>query len=42
MVLNPVSEAEVLDKLLFYCQGKLKIQASLNKLSHQAGEHLDF
>ncbi|MDZ8068922.1 MAG: peptidase domain-containing ABC transporter [Nostoc sp. DedQUE08] len=65
--LDPVSEAEVLDKLLFYRQGKttilishrprvinradwivlldqgkLKIQASLKKLRHQPGEHLDF
>jgi ATP-binding cassette subfamily C protein len=65
--LDPVSEAELLDKLLFYRQdkttilishrprvinradwivlldqGKLKIQASLKKLRHQPGEHLDF
>ncbi|MEH2264978.1 peptidase domain-containing ABC transporter [Nostoc sp.] len=65
--LDPVSEAEVLDKLLFYRkgkttilishrprvinradwivlldQGKLKIQASLKKLRHEPGEHLDF
>lgn len=65
--LDPVSEAEVLDKVLFYRQGKttilishrprvinradwivlldqgkLKIQASLKKLRHEPGEHLDF